>query len=371
MPTKKELAMQFLRPAGPDGGYQDGIPHAIAFTPGQNNSQAVSSMDIATQVTSDALKKVNSNKDTTPSVVAPSEVIDSNLSDFERWQKDNPGAGAYEYAYTKTAKAPKDPDANKANKRNRLAGFTDLAMLLSDGITAVAGGNVNRRTTSATAVNNEAMEAIRERARQLRETYDTGLTKARYQDLADKTKRQDYLTRLADEKAILAEKNANELELLKERQNFERDKLKTASEEKQRIAEEERKFKASEAEKNRKALDARASANRTSMETRAAAKKPTTKEDSQDVYDAYNTLKALYDTQREEYNKARKGNKKAVITDYVTLPPPPINPSKTDIETYVGLNRKHIKQQNAGQKDPLGLGITSNGKKKDPLNLGI
>lgn len=362
MPTKKELAMQFLKPAGPDGGYQDGIPHGIEFASKQGNTQNAT-------IQSNSQPISNENE-----VASASEVIDSNLSDFERWQKDNPGAGAYEYAYTKTAKAPKDPDANKANKRNRLAGFTDLAMLLSDGITAVAGGNVNRRTTSATAVNNEAMEAIRERARQLRETYDTGLTKARYQDLADKTKRQDYLTRLADEKAILAEKNANELALLKERQNFERDKLKTASEEKQRIAEEERKFKASEAEKNRNTLDARASANRTSMETRAAAKKPTTKEDSQDVYDAYNALKDLYNAQREEYNKARKGNKKAVITDYVTLPPPPINPSKTDIETYVGLNRKHIKQPAAG-KDPLGLGITAKPnpkpKKKDPLNLGI
>jgi hypothetical protein len=369
MPTKKEQAMQFLQPAAQSVGYDDIVRSAVKIAENTSSKPAAQSVSqIEGGVINQNILQAKSNENEATST---SEIADSNLSDFERWQKDNPGAGAYEYAYIKTAKAPKDPDANKANKRNRLAGFADLAMLLSDGITAVAGGNVNRRTTSATAVNNEALEAIRERARQLRETYDTGLTKARYQDLADKTKRQDYLTRLADEKAILADKYANELALLKERQVFERDKLKTASEEKQRTAEEERKFKASEAEKNRKALDARAAANRTSMETRAAAKKSTTKEDSQEVFATYNALKALYDTQREEYNKARKGNKKAVITDYVTLPPPPVNPSKADIETYVGLNRKHIKQQNAGHKDPLGLGITTNGKKKDPLNLGI
>jgi uncharacterized protein YbjQ (UPF0145 family) len=191
MPTKKEQAMQFLQPAAQSVGYDDIVRSAVKIAENTSSKPAAQSVSqIEGGVINQNILQAKSNENEATST---SEIADSNLSDFERWQKDNPGAGAYEYAYIKTAKAPKDPDANKANKRNRLAGFADLAMLLSDGITAVAGGNVNRRTTSATAVNNEAMEAIRERARQLRETYDTGLTKARYQDLADKTKRPSLL----------------------------------------------------------------------------------------------------------------------------------------------------------------------------------
>lgn len=303
----------------------------------------------------------NNNEDAS----AGEKSIRNETSDFVLYNKEKPDAGVYEYIYEKTAPRVPEPDPAKEKKTQRMAGFADLAMLLSDGVTAAAGGIVNKRTNTATGVNNRSAEAIRERYRQQKEKYDAGMLAAKYSDLQDKRKREDYLEKLRQDKIMRDEKYQYDRDLIKER---EKSNINLYSEQ----------------NKMRKDLE------QTKGDVRigVAAAKPATKTNGKeivsstpevDIYDQYSMLESLYQKQMKEYEEAKKKDKKASPSQYVTIAEPKAK-TKAEIEAYVGMHRSHLKpildqmkaeseEKNSTNTDPLKLGIKTTNN--NPLDLDL
>lgn len=345
MPTKFDRALGILNPKPVNEGFEK--PQIL---------------------TNDNISGVNSNNNEGGS--AGEKSIRNETSDFVLYNKEKPDAGVYEYIYEKTAPRVPEPDPIKEKKTQRMAGFADLAMLLSDGITAAAGGIVNKRNTTATGVNNRSAEAIRERYRQQKEKYDAGLLAAKYNDLQDKRKREDYLDKLRQDKMVRDERYQQDRDLIKKREQSNINLYR----EQNKMREDLEKTKG----------DIRigvAAAKPGAKLTKAKGEEEVSYRPELDIYDQYSILQSLYQGQVREYEEAKKKNKKAVSSQYITIAPPEAK-TKGEIEAYVGMHRRYIKPildqmeaeaeakaKSSTNTDPLGLGIKTTNN--NPLDLDL
>lgn len=345
MPTKFSRALHLLNPKPVNEGYEtaqvlandnisgaDSNRNESSFTGELNplNPKPVNEGYEKPQIlTNDNISGVSSNNNEGGS--AGEKSIRNETSDFVLYNKEKPDAGVYEYIYEKTAPRAIEPDPAKEKKTQRMAGFADLAMLLSDGVTAAAGGIVNKRNTTATGVHNRSAEAIRERYRQQKEKYDAGLLAAKYNDLQDKRKREDYLEKLRQDKIARDERYQKDRDLVKERERANINLYR----EQNKMREDLEKTKG----------DIRigvAAAKPGGKPTKTKAGEPVSYKPDLDIYDQYNMLQSLYQDQVRKYEEAKKKNKKAVSSQYITIAPPAAT-TKGEIEAYVGMHRRHIK----------------------------
>ncbi len=284
MPTKFDRALGILNPKPVNEGFEK--PQIL---------------------TNDNISGVNSNNNEDGS--AGEKSIRNETSDFVLYNKEKPDAGVYEYIYEKTAPRVPEPDPNKEKKTQRMAGFADLAMLLSDGITATAGGIVNKRNTTATGVSNRSAEAIRERYRQQKEKYDAGMLAAKYNDLQDKRKREDYLDKLRQDKAAREEKLRLDKITREEKYQHDRDLIKEREKSNINLY--------SEQNKMRKDLEKTKGDVRIGVAAAKPATDKTIKESA--MYDQYNTLQSLYQEQVRKYEEAKAKAKSSPKTDRLEL----------------------------------------------------
>ena len=375
MPTKFTRALYLLNPKPVNEGYEtaqvlandnisgaDSTRNDISFTGELNplNPKPVNEgYEKPHILTNDNISGVNSNNNEDGS--AGEKSIRNESPDFVLYNKEKPDAGVYEYIYDRTAPRAIEPDPSKEKKTQRMAGFADLAMLLSDGVTAAAGGIVNKRNTTATGVHNRSAEAIRERYRQQKEKYDAGLLAAKYNDLQDKRKREDYLDKLRQDKILRDERYQQDRDLVKERERANINLYR-------------------EQNKMREGLERTKGDIRAEVAAAKPGGKPTTEEPVSyrpdlDIYDQYGILQSLYQDQVNKFEEAKKKNRKAVSSQYVTIAEPAAT-TKAEIEAYVGMHRRHIKpildQMEAEAKAKAEAEAEAkNSPKTDRLELGL
>jgi len=170
--------------------------------------------------------------------VQPTPVIP--LTPAQQAQKDleASGMGAYEYYAKKATPEPKAPDEKQLRRQRTAAGITDLALLLTDGIGAVAGGNVNQRKQTATENATKQEIALRNAYERQKAAYGENIYNARVKDSeirqAEAVRKQNRDLQVADTKA----KNDREDELFKKRQEWDSKVygVKTDDQEKKEIA---------------------------------------------------------------------------------------------------------------------------------------
>lgn len=226
------------------------------------------------------------------------------LSPAEQFQQElaASGMGASEYLYAKSHPTPQAPDEKALRRQRTLANITDLGLLLTDGIGAVAGGNVNKRTETATGNANTQAERLQQVYEKQKAAYGDQIYNARAKD-------SEYAKEIELRKANRLQKEAD----LKEERLYTEGRDKAKAEE-QRVlygvktkADEEKdaknkEFTAAEKEKDRKSREgiAAKSANKTTT-TKPKAVKPVSRlaiqkmvEQYQDDADAGRRLLAAY-----------------------------------------------------------------------------
>lgn len=241
-------------------------------------SQAIANpVPIGQPVTSADIADIQANKVVQQPVIPVQPAPVKQLTPAEQFQEElkSSGMGASEYLYRKSHPAPLAPDEKALRRQRTLANITDLGLLLTEGIGAVAGGNVNRRQETATGNANTQAERLQQVYDRQYAQYGDDIYNARAKDNQYAKEIELQKAKRVQELADTKTKNDREDELFKKKQDWEGKiyGVKTKAQEEKDAKDKAFTSKEKQLDRNARATLSEKSAAKTEQ-TKAEAKKP-------------------------------------------------------------------------------------------------